>query len=136
MPSSKPKPFIFEDPNRVAHYDSFLQAFKTRPFIVLIYATWCGHCRSMRTEWEAAKRSSSYDIVEMESSVFDTLKSGNDHFMNTISSEVTGYPMICKVENKKIVPFHNERSKEEFKKFMTKNGGPTALLFKKYASAK
>lgn len=134
MPASKP--FIFKDTNRdLTHYDSFLKAFKTRPFIVLIYATWCGHCTAMRTEWEAAKRHATYDIVEMESSVFDTLKSQDDHFMNTISGQVTGYPMICKVENKKIVPFQNERSKEGFKKFMAKNGGPTALL-KKYASAK
>ena len=126
------KSFVFEDPSNIKHYDTFLEAFKTRPFIVLIYATWCGHCRSMRSDWEDAKRSTSYDIVEIESSAYDVLKNENDIFINTISNQINGYPTICKVENKKILPFDNVRNKEEFKRFMKKHGGPTALL-KKYS---
>lgn len=128
-----PKHFTFSDTNNVSEYNEFLRAFKDRPFVVLVYATWCGHCQHMREHWNAASKTASYDIVEIESSVYNAKSDENDSFVKAMSGHVSGYPTICKVENKKVEHFSGERNKNEFKKFMTRHGGPTALL-KKYSA--
>jgi protein disulfide-isomerase-like protein len=93
------------------------QLLKDGDWMVLYYAEWCGHCNSMKPEWEKViekfKDSGKIHIADVNSEVIKTL----EH-----KPKIEGFPTI-KMYNKgrEIAKFEDERSAEKIEKFAISN---------------
>lgn len=70
------------------------------PFVVLVYADWCGHCRDFHPLWKEmlSDPSSPVNGVEVEESVFKHLTSAHpDNALAKIISGTRAYPNIITV---------------------------------------
>jgi protein disulfide-isomerase-like protein len=86
-------------------------------WMVLYYAEWCGHCQSMKPEWEKLvekmKDSKQVNLADVKSDVIDSLKQ---------KPQIEGFPTI-KMYNKgkEVAKFEDERSVEKMEKFANDN---------------
>lgn len=89
------------------------------PIIVLVYASWCGHCEQLKPEWEKMKLSvsSALNIIEIEESEKEQLEKYKQ--MNP-SLVINGYPTIFKIHsNGHVEYFNGERDAANLKKWVT-----------------
>jgi thiol-disulfide isomerase/thioredoxin len=116
-----------------------MQATKKNPQKVVgkLYATWCGHCKTLEPEWKKMKESmmknkknKDIEFVEIES---ENMENGLSKLNNTFSTNVKlqeGYPTIFKIEkgSKKVEYFNGERNAEEIVKWsLAKHNGGKSL---------
>jgi thiol-disulfide isomerase/thioredoxin len=108
-------------------YSKFNSLLKNGNVIVLYYANWCGHCQSMKPEWDRFKEMCKSDpkyshlqVAEVES----------EHIANTnASEEAEGFPTIKfykKNTSSNNVPdeaiyYQDERVADKFMDFATTN---------------
>lgn len=94
--------FKFDNIRSFETHQSKLDA--TKPYIVLVYANWCGHCNSMRSAWDTSVTSVStkVPIVEVESEVLKHILSQrmNSIFAQALKKVTDGYPTISVIEPK------------------------------------
>lgn len=72
--------------------------------IVLVYADWCPHCKTMKPEWNEMKNrlGSNIKTIEIEDSDFDKdtkIKEMQDRELNGEQLEIFGYPTMFKIHN-------------------------------------
>jgi len=81
-----------------------------------IYAEWCGHCITLKPEWDAMKIDlKSYpdiELVEIEEKEKDKLDEFKKKYPNV---EISGYPTILKVSGETIEYYNGERTKDKIK---------------------
>ena len=69
------------------------------PFVMLVYADWCGHCQNMSKAWNdaVAKTSRTSDIVHVEESVYSHLNAAhpNNTLTALINKGIRGYPFLA-----------------------------------------
>lgn len=107
-----------EEQNEVAHltddtFDEFIS--KNSKVIVMFYAPWCGHCKAMKPDYEAAAIQMKEEKIEGALAAVDATK------YNKVSSkfEVKGFPTIKYFENGKLAEFEfNGRTKEKIIEFI------------------
>ena len=93
------------------------ELLKDGDWMVLYYAEWCGHCKSMKPEWEKVveklKDSGKINIADIKSDVIGALS----HKPN-----IEGFPTI-KMYNKgnEVAKFEDARSAEKLEKFAISN---------------
>jgi thiol-disulfide isomerase/thioredoxin len=121
------------------------------PVIIgLVYANWCGHCQSLKPEWETMKqnmmrspsyRNSSYKFVEIEDS--DNAKDAKISNINSslIGSKLAanGYPTIFKVHGGKLEYFQGGRTSSELESWFSSKrvgGGRRRAGYRKRRSFK
>jgi hypothetical protein len=121
------------------------------PVIIgLVYANWCGHCQSLKPEWETMKqnmmsspsyRNGSYKFIEIEDS--DNAKEAKISNINSrlIGSKLTanGYPTIFKVRGGKLEYFQGGRTSSELEKWFSSKrmyGGRRRAGYRKRRSFK
>ena len=94
--------FKFDNIRSFETHQSKLDA--TKPYIVLVYANWCGFCKSMRSAWDTSVTSVStkVPIVEVESEVLKHILSQrmNSIFAQALKKVTDGYPTISVIEPK------------------------------------
>lgn len=87
--------------------------------VVLIWATWCHHCVSMKPEWERVKSDMAKDdisFVEIESANIDRLGNTNPGLMRKISPTSQIYfPMIKTVAMNTVKDYEKDRSYDTMK---------------------
>jgi thiol-disulfide isomerase/thioredoxin len=106
--------------------------------IGLVYANWCGHCQSLKPEWDMFKKNLKIDkklaskcgVFEVEDS--DIMK---DSKIKKISKKVNGgevhvdgFPTLFKIVGGNIEYYNGERSANsllEWAKLSNQNGGKT-----------
>jgi len=106
--------------------------------IGLVYANWCGHCQSLKPEWDMFKKNLKIDkklaskcgVFEVEDS--DIMK---DSKIKKISKkvkggevQVNGFPTLFKIVGGNIEYYNGERSANsllEWAKLSNQNGGKT-----------
>jgi thiol-disulfide isomerase/thioredoxin len=121
--------------------------------IGLIYANWCGHCQSLKPEWQKMKnnvmktpsyKKGLYKFSEIEDS--DELK---DSKIAAINSKIkggkltaNGYPTIFKVDGGKIQYFQGGRTSNELQSWFIKTkknnttsffGGKKRIIYKRHS---
>mgnify|MGYP001202102993 CR=1 FL=1 len=98
-------------------YNDFLKKYKNKTVFVWFYATWCGHCKTMKGEWAKLVNPGSKNI---------TFVRINDDVVKP-SHNVPGYPTLrlyksgFKENNSKYIDYNFGRDAASFKKFLQKN---------------
>ena len=84
-----------------------------KPTLVLFYADWCGHCKSMKPEWKKFEKKYSNNCKKVED------KSITDEHRKKY--KVNGYPTIVLIKDDKIIEtYKGERNFEGFESFIKK----------------
>ena len=110
---------------------------KTKKVVGKIFATWCGHCKTLDPEWKKMKESvmknkknNDIEFVEIESENMDNALTKLNKTFSTNVQLQDGYPTIFKIEkgSKKVEYFNGERTAEEIMQWsMAKLKGGTSL---------
>lgn len=88
-----------------------------------IYANWCGHCQSLKPEWQmmrsTIKNGSNIQFIEIEEGQINKLERFKKQFPNL---EVNGYPTIFKIHPNRSIEYYNgARLAYDMKKWATNN---------------
>jgi thiol-disulfide isomerase/thioredoxin len=106
-----------------------------KPIIVgLIYAEWCGHCKSMKDDWENLTtflNGKVAKVVEIESADAD-----KEDKINKLNNKYGGgerlngdsFPVIFKIQNNKIQTYNGMRDFESMKSWVFDVNEPNAVL--------
>ena len=100
----------------------------------LIYAEWCGHCNSMKKDWENLKiflKGKVANVIEIESADAD-----KDDKINKLNNKYGGgerlngdsFPVIFKIQNNKIQTYNGMRDFESMKSWVFDVNEPNAVL--------
>jgi thioredoxin domain-containing protein 5 len=90
--------------------------------LVWFYADWCGHCKSMHSDWDGAADEVNNDdsVRMMKVNCGDTKKA--DHRQLSRKYNVTGYPTIMLLENGEVVSEYKDgRSQTDFVSYVRDN---------------
>ena len=81
-------------------------------WLVLFYATWCGHCQAMKPEWNKLinNNDTSVKLAQVES-----------EFIDKNRDEVHGYPTSKLFTNGKVTEYNSGRDLDSFKTFLKNN---------------
>jgi thiol-disulfide isomerase/thioredoxin len=99
------------------------QVLGKAPFVMLVYAKWCGHCQRMEDEWKkaVAGTSKTCDIVQVEETVYKHLSAAhpNNTLTTIINQGIRGYPYLAIVSAEGVDGYTTEEKntsgkKEEF----------------------
>lgn len=99
---------------------------KPKLMIGLIYANWCGHCQSLKPEWETMKHDlieksevQPYQIIEIEESDEDKEQKMNSINRRLIGDKLKsdGYPTIFKINNDRIEYYEGGRTAKDIKEW-------------------
>lgn len=108
-----------------------------KPFVMLVHAHWCGHCKYMKVLMKQAlheikkqkTKGELYAIVKISDNVARHVQTQHgDHLLSQILSDtVKGYPTMITVDpvkknEVKIKFFDEQRTVENLKKFLTRRG--------------
>ena len=107
--------------------------------IVLLHATWCGHCKVLRPEWaEMKKNLDSY--IRDNNIIFEEIESVDadekllqlsKEYMNNEKIVFRGYPTIGSIQDGVFEPYTNPRDSENLSnwvKSLNKMSGGTTIM--------
>ena len=86
--------------------------------LVWFYADWCGHCKSMKTEWDTASSKVDGKMVKIN------LGDSKDSKVEEISKKynIQGFPTILLLDNGEIQEtYEGERKASDFESFVNDN---------------
>ena len=88
---------------------------KKRPALVWFYANWCGHCQSMKPEWQqfeskCGKTPGNKMVIKVNSDFQPHLTSN----LLDISKHVQGYPSIFQVRGNRLSRYSGDRDHVSF----------------------
>ncbi len=104
---------------------------KRKNIVGKLYATWCGHCKTLEPEWKKMKRTvkkmmkGGVEFVEIESENMDNgLAKLNNKFRTNVKLQ-GGYPTLFKIDmdRKKVEYYNGNREANEMTKWSTKRTG-------------
>jgi thiol-disulfide isomerase/thioredoxin len=88
-----------------------------KPVIILLHATWCGHCKTLEPEWERMKteldKKTSDNIIfeEIESAELDDkLPIISKTYLNGVPIEHRGFPTIGSIKNQQFEQYGGGRT--------------------------
>ncbi len=91
--------------------------FNKGDWIVLYYAEWCGHCKTMKPEWDKF-------ISQMKPNKHLNIADVNSNFMNDLQHKpvVDGFPTINMYNNGNVIAkFDDERVSDKMRSFALSN---------------
>ena len=84
---------------------------------VLVYSDHCPHCTTMKPDWEQMKKK----MHNKPANIYEINSEDLPHIHHPIKNVVDGFPMILNVNDRNIVPFEQERTLDNFIKFVESN---------------
>uniref|UniRef100_A0A6C0DJD5 Thioredoxin domain-containing protein n=1 Tax=viral metagenome TaxID=1070528 RepID=A0A6C0DJD5_9ZZZZ len=105
-----------------------------KPIIVgLIYAEWCGHCKSMKEDWEKLTTFLNGKVAKVDK--IESADSDKETKINELNNKYGGerlngdsFPVIFKIQNNKIETYNGMRDFESMKSWVFTMSDPTAVL--------
>lgn len=92
--------------------DSFKEDVKVGNKLVLFYADWCGHCKSMMKDWDEASKVVGGGMIKIN------VGNGTDKDRDIMNEYmVEGFPTIIIFNNGKKVGVFKDRDRDSFEKF-------------------
>ena len=111
---------VFNSPNdNVAAKTKNVEKALSNRAVVLIWASWCHHCVSMRNDWDKVKKDLSgdgIDFVEIESVNIERIRQENPKLMYKLTQSKLYFPMIKLASDNKLKEYSNDRTYESMKK--------------------
>jgi thiol-disulfide isomerase/thioredoxin len=102
-----------------------INAALKEPTIVLVWASWCPHCVSMKSDWELLKKhvANKANVIEIESSNLDKIKHQRKMLFKSLYSDPqrVQFPMIKMFQDNRGVEYDGERSFATMKKTVNKH---------------
>ena len=97
-------------------YKPVRERFETQKKLVLVYADWCGACKSFKPVWDAMGPTVTIggQTVVLEAINVDTQKEQ----LAPYSSQVTGYPSLFYAANGSVVKYSGNRSPADLQAFL------------------
>jgi thioredoxin-like negative regulator of GroEL len=104
-----------------------------KPIVLLLHASWCGHCQHLMPEWERMENEihsptdplhGKVEIVKIESEEMDTKLPKYKAMTHKKNIPMEGYPTIALIHGGNVVTYGGERSAENIKNWI-KDGGKT-----------
>ncbi|ELU05863.1 hypothetical protein CAPTEDRAFT_159353 [Capitella teleta] len=98
--------------------DSFEDKRQDKPWLVMFYAPWCGHCRRLHPTFHQVYldlRDTPVRVAKVDATLYPNLASQYD---------VRGYPTIKFIQGEKSFTHRGERSKESLAEFAKMAAGP------------
>jgi thiol-disulfide isomerase/thioredoxin len=99
-----------------------------------VYANWCGHCQTLKPEWnkmkQMFKKNRNIQFIEFEEAQQDKLNKFKKKFPQL---EINGYPTIFKINNKKQIEYYTgNRITMDMKKWINeKNNRSIRKMFRR-----
>ncbi|KAG5185005.1 protein disulfide isomerase [Tribonema minus] len=105
--------------------DNFDEALEANPngLLVEMYAPWCGHCKALTPEYEAAAK-------ELEPKGFSIAKlDATEHTQAAEKYEVQGFPTIKYIIGKggKVLDYNGGRTSADIVSYVVKKSGPATI---------
>jgi thiol-disulfide isomerase/thioredoxin len=88
-----------------------------KPVVILLHATWCGHCKVLAPEWEGMK--TSLDKETLNNIIFEEVESAemdakmpiiSKSYLNGAPFENRGFPTIGSIRNHKFEQYGGQRT--------------------------
>uniref|UniRef100_A0A6C0J269 Thioredoxin domain-containing protein n=1 Tax=viral metagenome TaxID=1070528 RepID=A0A6C0J269_9ZZZZ len=107
--------------------------------VVLLHATWCGHCKYLRPEWDEMKKNLGSYITD-NNIIFEELESDgikeklsqlSQRYMNNKEIQYKGFPTIGSIQDGVFEPYTNPRDSENLSiwvKSLNKMSGGTTTM--------
>lgn len=102
-----------------------------QPFMLFVFANWCGHCMSTKPEWEKMcdtmkKENYASNLVRVNEATFQQLRTHPTHILGRIMAKIVqGFPTIVYVNQTPrevvVIDFQGERTSENMYKFLKAN---------------
>jgi thiol-disulfide isomerase/thioredoxin len=114
----------------IKNFVETMEAYKKNgnPVFIKLYATWCGHCKSMQPEWKALSEDKSLkdkiNFLEIEADAINALNTSKDSKTGAYKHLLKvdgGYPTIFLVDlssNKRSDYANNARTAVDMKNFI------------------
>ena len=84
---------------------------------VLVYSDQCFHCAAMKPQWDEMKRK----LNKKSANIYEINSDELPHIEHPIRNVVDGFPTILNLNNRKITPFNEERTVDNFVRFVEEN---------------
>ena len=102
------------------HTDGIKNFKVEKPTLIRFHASWCGHCKSMKNDWDKLKemfKNDNVDIIDVEEGVLGV-------FPANLKENVNGFPTIKFFKNKNSsgVEYQGPRTLDALKDFVKENG--------------
>ena len=90
-----------------------------KPLMILFFSNSCGHCIQFKPEWDAFKKISPIETVEVESSYLQQTP-------EKLRANLIGYPTVKFKEGNMYKEYEGNRTKEDLKLFIETNIKPAS----------
>jgi thiol-disulfide isomerase/thioredoxin len=103
-----------------------------KPVVLLLHATWCGHCQQLMPEWERMESEinssplrDKVEIVKIESADMDAKLPKYKAMTHRKDIPMQGYPTIAMIHGGNVKTYGGERSSEKIKTWISSGGKST-----------
>jgi thiol-disulfide isomerase/thioredoxin len=94
-----------------------LEHFESGNVFRMFHATWCGHCKEAKPEFDKIVSTTEIDGKPIKIEAIDVDKNKD----LTTEFNVTSYPTFILVKDGKRIPYEGERKEQSFRNFLKQN---------------
>jgi len=114
---------------KATHNKTAKATHNKKPIVLLLHASWCGHCQRLMPEWEKMENeihssplNDKVEIVKIESANMDAELAKYKAMTQDKNIPMEGYPTIAMIRDGKVMTYGGERSAENIKNWIQSGG--------------
>lgn len=93
----------------------FLERFSQQPKLLLVYADWCGHCKTFKPAWDSMGPTVT---IAGQTVLLESINETETERLAPYKSQVSGYPTVLLEANGEVVKYTGERSQSGLRAFL------------------
>lgn len=114
---------------KTKHNKTAKVSHEKKPIVLLLHASWCGHCQRLMPEWEKMENeihssplNGKVEIVKIESENMDAELPKYKAMTQNKNIPMEGYPTIAMIRGGNVITYGGERSAENIKNWIQSGG--------------